>query len=129
MSRLVGAQPLADKASAGWTTYGTMSAAMLLAYPPVEIFAHEIIVVKLRIAVIDSINLFHLAGRKLFARVETPAARQQSLSAQNLVQTGDATREIMLRVEQRGVRIRDFGRPRQRVESLATGARALDFGE
>src|SRR5262245_42656839 len=117
------------KSSAGWTTYCTGRAAMLPAHPPVEIFAHEVIVVQLRIAVIDAINLFHLPGRKVFARVETPATRQQSLSPQNLVQTGDATGEIVLRVEQHGVRIGDFGRPRQRVESLAAGARRFDFGE
>src|SRR5262245_363127 len=115
--------------SAGWTTYGTGRAAMLLTHPPVEIFPHELIVVHLRIAVIDAINLFHLPGRKVFARVETPAARQQSLSPQNLVQAGDAAGEIVLRVEQRGVRVGDFGRPRQRVESHAAGARRFDFGE
>src|SRR5262245_39415714 len=117
------------KPSAGWTTYGTPRAAMLLAHPPVEIFSHEIIVVQAPIAVIDAINLFHLSGRKVFARVETPAARQQSLSAQNLMQAGDATGEIVLGVEQRGVRVGDFGRPRQRFESLAAGARRFDFGE
>src|SRR5262245_12928251 len=118
-----------DLLTVGWTTYGTVRATMLLAHPSIEIFAHEIIVVQLRIAVIDAINLFHLPGRKIFTRVEAPAARQQSLSTQNLVQAGDATGEIVLRVEQRGVRISDFGRPRQRFESLAAGARRFDFGE
>ena len=62
MSRLVDAKPLDDKASAGWTTYGTWRAAMLLPHPPVEIFTHELIVVQARIAIIDAINLFHLPG-------------------------------------------------------------------
>src|SRR5262252_9096841 len=87
--------------------------------PPGQILSDEFIVVQARILRADAINLFHLSGRKIFARVKTPSARQQSLPPQNLMQTGDASGEIALRVEQRGVGVSNFGRPRQRVESLA----------
>ncbi len=35
---------------------------LLLAHPTVEIFAHELIVVQMRVAGADAINLFHLPG-------------------------------------------------------------------
>src|SRR5262245_56044051 len=94
--------------SAGWTTYGTWRAAMLLAHPPVEIFPHELIIVHLRIAFIDAINLFHLPGRKVFARVETPAARQQSLSPHDRGQPRDAAGRIVLPVQHAGGRLHEF---------------------
>src|SRR5215813_9236269 len=79
--------------SAPWTTYVTASATMLLAQPPFEIFAHELIVVQMWVAGADAINLFHLPRREVLAWVETPAARHQSLPAQDFVQPGDASGE------------------------------------
>src|SRR5215813_14534473 len=97
------------ESSAGWTTYGAGRATMLLTQPPIEIFAHELIVVQMWIAGADAINLFHLPRREVLARVETPAARHQPLPPQNFVQSGDAPGELIPGVEERGVRVSDFG--------------------
>ena len=103
-----------------------MTLRLVSTQPAGQILRDEIIVIEVRVAVIDAINLFHLSGRQFFARIETPAACQQTLPPQNLVQAGDAPGKIVRRVEQHGIRVGDFSRPRQRVESPAIRARRFD---
>lgn len=78
----------------------------------------ELIVAEVRIVSADAVNLFHLSGRQSFVRIETPAAREQPLSPQNLVQTRDAAREIVPRIEERRIRVSHFSRTREQLISL-----------
>ncbi len=57
------------------------------------------IIVQVRVARAHAVDLFHLTGRKILARIETPSTLQKSLPAQNLVQAGNATGKAVSRVE------------------------------
>src|SRR4051812_19767202 len=76
-----------------------------LAKPFIKMLPYKIIILQVRIEPANAINLFHLTGGKFFFGIETPAAFQQPLSAQDLVNPGNASVEVMRRIEERGVRI------------------------
>ena len=57
----------------------------------------------MRIAGQRAVDGGHLSGAQLLARVDAPAAGEQSLAAQHLVNAGYATGELVRRIEQRRV--------------------------
>jgi len=73
----------------------------LSSQPSFEVLRDEIIVIEVRIAFIDAVNLFHLPRGMLLMRVQAPSSGHQSLTAQHFMHSGDASREIILRVEER----------------------------
>src|ERR1035438_1225776 len=85
------------------------------AQPIVDVRAHEFVVGQLRIERAHAVDLLGLAGRKLLLRIEAPAAGQQTLAAQNLVDAGNASAELVRGVEQRGVGIGQPGGQREQL--------------
>src|ERR1039458_6480807 len=69
---------------------------------------NEVIVVQVRVGGINAVNLLTLARAETFARVKTPDAFEQSLPSQHLVQTGDATSEVIRRVEEGRIAVGHF---------------------
>src|SRR4051795_11471419 len=63
--------------------------------PPLEIGAHEGIVVEMRIGRTDAVNLFLLPRPQRFLGIETPDAGQQPLPAQDFMATSDHAVEVV----------------------------------
>src|ERR1039458_4297194 len=59
----------------------------------------------MRVRLADPVDLFHLAGGQILARVQTPAALQQPLAPQDFVDARDTAVKPVGRVEQRRVDI------------------------
>ena len=76
--------------------------------PFLEMLAHELVVVQVRVCAIDTVDLFRLAGAERLVPIETPRIRQQALAAQDLVQARDAATKTVRRIEKRGIGIRHF---------------------
>ena len=74
---------------------------------------HKIIVMKVRVRPVDAIDLFGLSGRKLLVRIEAQTVGQQPLASQDLVNSRDATRVLMVGIEERGIAIRHLCRGRK----------------
>ena len=51
---------------------------------------NERIVGEMGISTADAIDLFGLAGREIFVRIETPAAGKQTLAREDFIDAGDA---------------------------------------
>src|ERR1035438_4959341 len=68
----------------------------------------EAIVVQVRVGGINAVNLFTLARAETFTGVKTPDAFKQSLTPQHLVQTGDATGEVIRRIEEGRIAVGDL---------------------
>src|ERR1017187_3203348 len=68
----------------------------------------EGIVVQVRVGGINAVNLFTLARAETFTGVKTPDAFKQSLTPQHLVQTGDATGEVIRRIEEGRIAVGDL---------------------
>jgi hypothetical protein len=66
---------------------------------------HELVVLQVRVCPAHAVDLVHLSWRQVLVRVETPAAFEESLAAKNFVQSGDAAREVVPRVEHGRIRI------------------------
>ena len=62
----------------------------------------------MRICVIDAVNLLALTRAESFVGIQAPGAFEQTLSAQDFMNTGDTARELVCCIEKRGVAIRDF---------------------
>lgn len=71
-------------------------------------FTDEVVVVELRIRGINPRDFLELAGAERFVGIQAPDAFEQSLAAQDFVQTGDAAGKMIGGVEERCVCIRDF---------------------
>src|SRR5688572_33051555 len=76
--------------------------------PLVAVLRDELVVVQVRVRAVDAVDLLRLPGTHRLMRVEAPGAFQQSLSAQDLVDAGDAAVEVVGAVEERGVAVGDF---------------------
>jgi hypothetical protein len=57
--------------------------------------ADEVVVGQMRIACRYSINLLQLSGGEVFRWIQTPAACEKALPPQDLVQAGNAAREVV----------------------------------
>ena len=55
-----------------------------------------------------AIDLLALAGRKLLLRIKTPAALEQSLAPQNLVNAWDASVKMVRGIEDGGIGVGDL---------------------
>src|ERR1017187_6745697 len=74
----------------------------------------EVIVVQVRVGGINAVNLLTLARAETFTGVKTPDTFKQPLPPQHLVQTGDATGEVIRCVEKGRVAVGHFnGTPQE----------------
>jgi hypothetical protein len=62
----------------------------------------------MRIRAMNAVNFFSLTGTQRFLLVQTPSPLQQTLPAQDFVDSRDATGEIVRNVKDRGVRVGQF---------------------
>ena len=62
---------------------------------------NECIILQMWIDAADAIDLFDLAWREIFVLVEAPAARHQTLAAENFVDPRNATPICICRIKQR----------------------------
>lgn len=67
----------------------------------------EGVVVELGIIAVNTIDLFLLTSAETFRWIQTPNAFEQTLAMEDFVQAGDAAVEIICRVEEGGIAIRD----------------------
>ena len=81
----------------------------------------EPVVRKMRISGQHAIDFLHLSRTQLLVRIQAPAAGEQPLTSKDLVNPGDAARELVGRIEQRRV---DVGQLRAEREQLAKAWRA-----
>src|SRR3569833_743686 len=90
-----------------------------LSQPSIQIFRAQPVVrfAAMRIHPADAANLLALPRRELFAFVETPSPCQQSLTAQNFVNPRNAAAELIRRVEDRRIGVRDLRSQRERLRS------------
>src|SRR5258708_39899000 len=83
-----------------YMTYGTAAAfTASLLEPFIQMPAHEIILIQIRIGSVDPAEFFQLARGKIFGWVQTPPAQQQPLPPQHFVNTRDAARGLVGHVE------------------------------
>ncbi len=68
----------------------------------------ECVVVEVGIGGVDSGNFFGLAGAESFVGVEAPDAFEESLTAEDFVEAGDAAGKMIGGVEEGGVGVGDF---------------------
>ncbi len=68
----------------------------------------EVVVMQVRIGAVDSINLFELTWAECFMLVEAPDALQQTLAAEDLMQSGDAATEAVRGIKESGIAVRDL---------------------
>jgi hypothetical protein len=100
-----------------------------LAQPLSQVRGDKLIIMQMRILNIEAVEFRQLPRRKVFARIKAPAAREQTLPPQNLVQPRDAAGEIMRRIKERRIRVGHFRRTRQQFKRLAIGPRGFDLGQ
>src|SRR5262245_25234278 len=65
-----------------------------------------------------AIDLAHLPWTQILMRIEAPAAGEQSLAPQDLVDPGDAAHELVDGIEERRVKVGQFGAERQELQNL-----------
>jgi hypothetical protein len=65
----------------------------------------EFVIVEVGIRAVDPVDLRELSLREALARIEAPSTGHQSLSAQNLMNTGDAPGKAVGGIEESGVRV------------------------
>src|SRR6185503_15192448 len=70
----------------------------------------EFVVSQMRIGAADAIDLFTLAGAKIFLGVEAPNAFKQALPSQQFVNTRDAADVAIRGIEESGIAIGDLDR-------------------
>ena len=70
--------------------------------------ANEFVVIKIRVRCIDTRDFFVLARAKRFLWVKAPNSFEQALTAQNLVESGDAAGKFICGVKKGSVRIGDL---------------------
>src|SRR2546422_11177286 len=87
-------------------------------------FSHEAIVREMRIAGQHAIDGLHLPGTQILMRIEAPTAGEQPLASQDLVNAGDAAGELVGRIEERGVDVRQLRPQREQPQHLFTGCPA-----
>ena len=81
---------------------------------------HEGIVVQMRVGSVDSVDFLGLARRKLLLHIQAVVIRQQSLSAQHLMDAGEASRELVRRIKKGRIAVGHL--PSQRKEQARDGA-------
>jgi hypothetical protein len=84
-----------------------------LSQPCVQSRRNKLIVVQMWIEPANAINLFGLPGREVLIGIETPAAGQQTLPAEHLMNPRNASAKPIRRIEEGRVRICDLVRERQ----------------
>ena len=94
-----------------------------LAQPGIQIFLNEPVIQEMGIIARHPIDLFTLPRRKIFIRIETPSAFEQSLAPQDLVQASDAAMELMRGIEQGGIRVSHLLRESQQRNGNCVAAR------
>src|SRR5215831_19864369 len=83
--------------------------------PALQVRAHEVIVVEVRIGGADAVDLLALSGSQRLLRVKAPDTFEQSLPAQDLVAAGDHAVEAVGRIEDRRVAVSDLRVERQKL--------------
>src|SRR6266566_8712943 len=86
--------------------------------PPVQVFSDELVVREMWIVGKRAIDLVHLPRTQILIRIETPAAGEQPLAPEDLVDPWDASRELMRGIEERRVGVGQFGAKRQQLHDL-----------
>ena len=80
--------------------------------------ADKVIVREMRILRQDAIDFLHLPRTQILMRIEAPAPGEQALTSQDLVDAGDAARELVHRIEQRRVGVGQLRTERQQLKDL-----------
>jgi hypothetical protein len=83
----------------------------------VEVLAHKHVVVEVRVGGTNTVDFLHLTRREVLPRVKAPAALHEALPPQDLVNAGDTTRELMLRIKEGGVGVSNLSVQRQPLRS------------
>src|SRR5215470_5428725 len=86
---------IVETSAASVGTIPRSTAKAVLAKPVIQVLLYESIVLEVRVCPRDAVDFFHLSGRKLFVRIEAPAAFQQSLPTKNLVNARDAAMKVV----------------------------------
>src|ERR1700716_3046936 len=86
-----------------------------LPQPVVQMPANEAVIVQRGVCGVDPVDLFHLARRKIFIRVEAPAALEHALAPQDLMKARNASPETIRCIEERGVAVCNLDASRQGV--------------
>src|SRR5688572_13042270 len=77
---------------------------------------HELVVRKMRIAGQHAIDLAHLPRTQLLLRIQAPSTGDETLPAENLVDTWNAPGELMPRVEERRIDVRELRADREQAQ-------------
>lgn len=77
--------------------------------PGIAVLCYESRVLPFRIVLHHAVDFLCLSGRKIFLRIEAGPGGGQSLASQPFLNPGNATGEVMSRVEESGVEIRQPG--------------------
>src|SRR6476469_9699224 len=93
--------------------------------PAVQALPHEAVVRQLRVCRDDPIDLGHLSGAELLVGVQAPAACQQPLAPQYLVDPGDTASKVVRSVEDRAIGVSDARARCQQPECFAVRARVI----
>ena len=80
-----------------------------------QIFAHECVIVKVRIGGVDTVDFLGLTGRERLLGIQTADGLDQALSAQYLMHTCDASAEMMGGIKEGAVAIGHLCRQRQQL--------------
>ena len=83
---------------------------------------HELVVCQVRIAGEHAVDVLHLTRAQILVRIETPASREQALAAQDFVNAGNASGELVRGIEERRIGVGQLGAKRQQADRvLAAG--------
>jgi len=72
---------------------------------------NKVVVTQVRVCIIDSFDLLSLSRAKGLFGIQTPDSFEQTLTAQDLMESGNATGEVVRSVEKNCVGVRDFCTP------------------
>lgn len=76
--------------------------------PGIQVTRDELVIVQMRIRPADTVDLGKLPRARALVFIQAPETFEKPLSAQDLMQTGDAAPEAVRRVKEGGVAIRDL---------------------
>src|SRR5207249_11378606 len=88
-----------------------------LSQPLIQMLTNERIVRQMRIPGPHAIDVLHLSHAQILVRIEAPAAGEQPLTAQDLVNAGNAAGKLVLRIEQCGVGVGQLRAEREQLEN------------
>src|SRR3954471_12039280 len=86
-----------------------------LTQPVIAMRRYKDIVGKMGINLVYTVDFFALAGRKCFMFIEAPYAFQKPLASQHFMQSSDASRKLMHRIEECCIAVSDLLCERQEL--------------